>query len=139
MNNVQRSCALRTCMAAVLAFGVAFSICDRVWAGGVTFASPDDSAANAGPPFAGFVKDRDGNPLPDAKVTVSVKSFNWTLILRTDSNGHFFVNGFDKSVDPTTVEISCSKDGYKEYAKSRRPPSSNPKAAIETDCILQKL
>jgi hypothetical protein len=131
--------ALRTCAAALIAFGVTFSACDRVRAGGVTFDSPDDSEADAGPPFSGTVKDRDGNPVEDAKITVTVKVFNSTLILRTDSDGHFLVKGFDKSVDPNDVEISCSKDGYKEYAKSRRPAGSDPKAAIQIDCILQKL
>jgi hypothetical protein len=131
--------ALRTCAAVLVAFGATFFVCDRVWAGGVTFDSPDDSEADAGPPFSGYVKDRDGNPVDDAKITVTVKIFNSTLILRTDSDGHFLVKGFDKSVDPADVDISCSKDGYEEYAKSRRPASSDPTAAIQIDCILQKL
>jgi hypothetical protein len=130
---------LRICAAALMAFGATFSVCDRVWAGGVTFDSPDDSDADSGPPFSGYVKDRDGNPVADAKITVTVTVFNSTLILRTESDGHFLVKGFDKSVDPKDVDISCSKDGYTEYAKSRRPQGSDPKAPIQVDCILQKL
>jgi hypothetical protein len=130
--------ALRTCAAALVVFGATFFLCDRVWAGGVTFDDSDDSDANAGPPFSGFVKDRDGNPIDDAKITVTVKIFNSTLILRTDPDGHFLVKGFDKSVDPGDVDISCSKDGYKPYAESRRP-TSDPTAPIQVDCILEKL
>lgn len=131
--------ALRTCAAALMVFGATFAVGGRVWAGGVTFDDPDDSEANAGPPFSGFVKDRDGNPVDDAKITVTVKIFNSTLILRTDPDGHFLVKGFDKSVDPSDVDISCSKDGYKPYAVSRRPTSSDPTAPIQVDCVLEKL
>jgi hypothetical protein len=106
------------------------------WAGGVTFDDPDQDA-NAGPPFSGIVRDRSGQPVEDAKVTVTVKIFNSSLILRTDADGHFTVNGFDKSVSPGDVEFACSKDGYTQFAVSRRP-TSDPKAPIPVTCVLQK-
>lgn len=131
--------ALRACAVALLTFGATFAVGDRAWAGGVTFDSPDDSEADAGPPFSGYVKDRDGNPVDDAKITVTVKIFNSTLILRSDPDGHFLVKGFDKSVDPADVDIACSKDGYQQYAESRRPTGSDPTSPIQIDCVLQKL
>lgn len=137
MQDARIRTALRTCAVALLVFGATFSVGDRAWAGGVTFDSPDEDA-NAGPPFSGIVRDRDGNPVADAKVTVTVKIFNSTLILRTDADGHFAVNGFDKSVDPADIDIACSKDGYTQFAESRRP-TSDPKAPIPVICILQKL
>lgn len=128
--------ALLICGAALAVFGTAYPAHDRAWAGGVTFDDPDQDA-NAGPPFDGFVKDRDSNPVADAKVTVTVKIFNSSLILRTDADGHFTVNGFDKSVNPDDVDIACSKDGYTQFAELRRPTSS-PTAPIPVLCILQK-
>ena len=122
--------------AALAAAGTSVSFHATAWAGGVTFDDPDEDA-NAGPPFSGIVRDRDGNAISDAKVTVTVKIFNSSLILRTDQDGHFTVNGFDKSVSPDDVAIACSKDGYVQFAISRKP-TSDPKAPIPVTCILQK-
>ncbi|HWG04130.1 MAG TPA: carboxypeptidase-like regulatory domain-containing protein [Beijerinckiaceae bacterium] len=128
--------ALLISAAALVTMGASLSFQTTAWAGGVTFDDPDDDA-NAGPPFSGIVRDRDGGPISDAKVTVTVKIFNSSLILRTDPDGHFTVNGFDKSVSPDDVEIACSKDGYVQFAVSRRP-TADPKAPIPVTCILQK-
>ena len=136
MSCVRLGTVLFLCAAALAPLGARFSFSGPAWAGGVTFDDPDDDA-NAGPPFSGFVRDRNGKPVEDAKVTVTVKIFNSSLILRTDPDGHFVVNGFDKSVSPDDVEIACSKDGYVQFAQTRRP-TSDPKAPIPVTCILQK-
>jgi len=127
---------LRLCAAALMAFGATFSTGGRALAGGATFDDPDDDT-DSGPPFSGFVRDTAGNPVDDAKITVTVKIFNSTLILRTDPDGHFIVKGFDKSVDPSDVDIACSKEGYTQYAVSRRP-TGDPTAPIPVYCVLKK-
>jgi hypothetical protein len=86
----------------------------------------------------GDVKDSKGNPIADAKVTVAVKAFNSSLILRADDQGHFHIKGFDKSVNPDEVEIGCSMDGYKPYALNRQATGSDPKSPIEIICVLEK-
>lgn len=107
-------------------------------AGGGSFDSPDDDDADAGPPFVGDVKDSSGSPIADAKVTVTVKAYNSSLILHTDDQGHFFVKGFDKAVNPDEVEIACSQDGYKPYALNRERSGTGDKAPVEITCLLQK-
>ena len=61
---------------------------------------------------------------------------NSTLVLRSDTVGHFFVRGFDKSVDPKDVTISCSKDGYADATATTTPPAGN--APIQAICVLKK-
>ncbi len=107
-------------------------------AGGGSFDSMDDDDADAGPPYVGDVKDRSGNPVADAKITVAVKAFNSSLVLRADDQGHFLVKGFDKTVNPDEVEVSCSMEGYKPYAVSRQPTGTEAKSPIEIICLLEK-
>ncbi len=132
-----RAAAARITGIAVLALGLAAS--SGALAGGGSFDSMDDDDVDAGPPFVGDVKDSKGNPIAEAKVSVAVKAFNSSLVLRTDDQGHFHVKGFDKSVDPEGVEISCSMEGYKPYALSRQPTGTDPKSPIEIVCLLEKL
>jgi hypothetical protein len=136
MHRARLRTALLVCAAALMSFATPLSLRDRAWAGGVTFDDPDEDA-NAGPPYEGIVRDRDNSPIGDAKVTVTVKIFNSSLILRSDPDGHFTVNGFDKSVTPDDVDIACSKDGYTQFAETRRP-SPNATGPIQVICILQK-
>jgi hypothetical protein len=106
-------------------------------AGGGSFgADDDDTDANAGPPFLGLVQDDSGNNVTDARITVTIASKNSTLVLRSDTVGHFFVRGFDKSVNPKDVKIACSKDGYADATATTSAPVGN--APIQAICILKK-
>lgn len=133
-----RDLMLRLTFAAVLATGLTASASQSAFAGGGSFDDMDEDDADAGPPYVGDVKDSRGNPIADAKVTVAVKAFNSSLILRADDQGHFHIKGFDKSVNPDEVDIACSMDGYKPYALSRQPTGSDPKSPIEIVCVLEK-
>ncbi len=104
-------------------------------AGGGSFT--DDAPQDTGPSYFGFVRDQNGAPIAGAKITVSIKAMSSTLILRTDPQGHYTMQGFDKSIDPKDVDISCSKEGYTDPKSTRIPPSS-PTAPVEIDCTLQK-
>jgi hypothetical protein len=114
----------------------ALAIAGAAYAGGGGFGADDDDTADAGPPFLGLVQDEAGNNITDARITVTITSMNSTLVLRSDTVGHFFVRGFDKSVDPKDVKISCSKDGYAEATATTTPPAGN--APIQAICILKK-
>jgi hypothetical protein len=105
------------------------------WAGGVDF-GPDDSD-DAGPPYLGVATDQNGGPVADAKVMVSVAKFNSTIVQRSDSQGHYFIQGFDKSVTPGDVVVVCSKDGYQD-ATGVKTPGSDPTAPVQVVCTMQK-
>jgi hypothetical protein len=106
--------------------------------GGGSFTDDDETdMQNSGPPFFGYVRDANGDGVDDAKITVTVKNLNSSMILRSDTQGHYFVRGFDKSINPADVAIACSKDGYKETAHARKP-TSDPTTPVEVDCILAR-
>ena len=133
-----RDALFRLTLAAMLAVGLTAATSHGAFAGGGSFDSMDDDDEDAGPPYVGDVKDNRGNPIADAKVTVMVKAFNSSLVLRADDQGHFHIKGFDKSVNPEEVEIACSMEGYKPFALNRQPTGTEPKAPIEIVCLLEK-
>ena len=106
-------------------------------AGGGSFDGTDDDDADAGPAYVGDVKDSKGKPLADAKITVTVKAYNSSLILRADDQGHFHVKGFDKAVNPDDVEIVCAMDGFKPYAMNRERGAGD-NSPVEITCLLEK-
>ncbi|HLI20128.1 MAG TPA: hypothetical protein VKV32_03360, partial [Stellaceae bacterium] len=71
-----------------------------------------------------------------AKITVTIAKLNSSLVLRSDTVGHFFVRGFDKSVDPKDVAIVCSKDGYADATATTSPAAGS--APIQAICVLKK-
>ena len=126
---------MRACVALVFAAALGLSV--PAHAGGGGFGADDtDDTANAGPPFLGLVQDDAGNNITDARITVTIASMNSTLVLRSDTVGHFFVRGFDKSVNPKDVKIACSKDGYADATATTTPAIGN--APIQAICVLKK-
>lgn len=125
----------RRLVALGLALGLALCFVKDLSAGGGGFAPDED---DAGPRFFGFVKDPDNDVVDDAKITVKIKKLNITLVLRTDSQGHFRVRGLDQSLDPGEIDISCSKDGYRAVGPPRRLPPTSAGAATEVDCTLER-
>jgi hypothetical protein len=102
------------------------------WAGGEGFA--DEEEEHAGPKYLGYVRDRRGEGIVDAKVTVELKV--GTVILRSDQDGQFKVSGFGPNVDPQDVKFSCSKEGLKEFAISKQVTGEGATAVVEVNCIL---
>ena len=94
---------------------------------------PDD----VGPPYSGVVTDDNGAPIRDAKIAVTARLLGGTIFERTDSQGHFFVEGFDKSINPTDVIITCTKDGYTSAAATKTTPAG-PDTPVDAVCILHK-
>jgi hypothetical protein len=115
---------------------VAFVATPSAWAGGM----PDEEADQQMPPrsIVGFVKDTDGNVVPEAKVVASYKAGNTDLITRTDATGHFRIPGFAKDVNTDDIEVACSKSGYQQTASiKRRPVAVSTTVPIEVDCTLK--
>lgn len=114
---------------------IAIGFAAPAFAGGVDF-GPDESN-DAGPPYLGVATDQTGVAVPDVKVTVAVARLNSTLVQRSDSQGHFFIQGFDKSVKPDDVAVTCSKDGYQD-AQGAKTLGQNSTAPIQVLCTLVK-
>jgi hypothetical protein len=121
------------------ALTVTWVISVAAWAGGAGFGDDNDTSAETGPSYFGFVRDTNGATVPGATVTVAVKNHG-SVITRTDALGTYKVPGFGTDVNPKDVEISCDKPGYKQARVVRRSSSSNdPKIPIETECTLQRI
>jgi hypothetical protein len=122
----------RTTFAAIV---LTLALASPAFAGGGGFGGDDDDA-DSGPPYFGLVKDNGGKDIADAKITVTITKMNSTLVQRSDTMGHFFIRGFDKTVDPKDVVVVCSKDGYAQATAEATPAIGN--APIQLLCVLQK-
>jgi hypothetical protein len=85
----------------------------------------------------GFVKDTNGNPVDDAKVTITMKLLNTDLVVHSDPQGHFSAKLFYNPVAPKDIGLACAKDAYHQMAVVPRPPLGAA-APIEFDCVLDK-
>lgn len=119
-----------------LAFAMTLAAASAAWGNGASFFDDDDHDDNVGPGFFGFVKETNGKLVPDAIITASIKQMNSTVTARTNVMGVYRIPGFAKSIDPKQVDITCSKEGYKQTARLQRP--SPPNAPIEVSCTLAK-
>jgi hypothetical protein len=109
-----------------------------VRAGGTGFGDDDDSEANEGPSYFGFVREEGGAGIADAKVTAELKD-RGALVTRTDIMGVYKIPGFGKDVDPSEVNITCAKEGYKSASVVRQPHDADDvKDPIEIECYLKK-
>ena len=104
---------------------------------------PDELADQTMPSKAiiGFVKDADGNIVADARVVATFKTGNTDLITRSDATGHFRIPGFSKDATADSVELSCSKGGYRQTAALKRRSAladASASAPIEIDCVLAR-
>jgi hypothetical protein len=87
--------------------------------------------------FFGFVRDADGKPVPEAKVTAEIKN-STKYITHTGKNGMYSFGGFTKSVKPDDVTISCSLDKYQQAKIVRKTPAGKVVKAVETECRMQR-
>lgn len=122
-----------------LAVVLVLAVPAAVWAGGTGFGDDDDdTSADEGPSYFGFVREINGAGISDAKVTAELKD-RGALVTRTDIMGVYKIPGFGKDVDPKDVSISCAKDGFKEARTLRQPRASDDsKDPIEIECYLQR-
>ena len=134
-----RRLLLRIVMIVCLTPCVCFLGGTQALAGGGSFDDADDHDDDSGPPFIGDVKDRNGQPVADAKVAVSIAAYNSSVFMRADDQGHFTIKGFDKDIHPDQIEVTCSMEGYKPYAISRQPTGPDPRSPIEVICLLEKI
>jgi hypothetical protein len=124
-----RSAVALTC----LVFGAA-----SAWAGGENADLMDEHSEDEGPPYFGFVRDARGNPLKDAKVSLSFKKGNITYVVQTNVLGMYRMRNPNKEWGAQDVTVSCVKEGYRQTRAMRRSTSVGGKAAIETECQMQK-
>ena len=85
--------------------------------------------------FFGFVKDAAGKPVAEAKVTAQIKD-GIKYVTHTGKNGMYSFGGFNKSIKPDDVTISCDKEKLQQ-AKVVRKTAGKAAKSIETECRMQ--
>jgi len=108
------------------------------WAGGENADLMDEHSEDEGPPYFGFVRDVRGNPLKDAKVSLKFAKANITYVIQTNVLGMYRMRNPNKDWKPEDLTISCAKEGYRQTRALRRTANVGGKAAIETECQMQK-
>jgi hypothetical protein len=94
-------------------------------------------AKDEGAHFFGFVKDANGKPVDQAKVTAEIKN-GIKYVTHTTKNGLYKFGGFNKSVTADDVTISCSKDKFRQARIIRKTPAkAKAVKSVETECRLQ--
>ena len=87
--------------------------------------------------FFGFVKDANGKPIVEAKVSAEIKN-GVKYVTHTGKNGMYSFNGFNKSVKPDDVTISCSQDKFRQTRVIRKTATGGKAVkSVETECRMQ--
>jgi hypothetical protein len=86
--------------------------------------------------YFGFIKDTNGDIVPDAKVTAKIK--NISIIAHSNILGAYKIPTFNADLKPEEFALSCSKDGYRQVGVFRRTPGGDGKDPVEVDCTLQR-
>jgi hypothetical protein len=87
--------------------------------------------------FFGFVRDANGKPVGDAKVTAEIKN-STKYVTHTGKNGMYSFGGFTKSVKPDDVTISCSREKLQQAKVIRKTPTAGKAVkSVETECRMQ--
>lgn len=92
--------------------------------------------AETGPSYFGFVRDQRGRAVSDASVAAMIAPSGSGKIVKSDAIGQYKITGFAQQTDPKSVEISCSKPGYRQVAATRRITQRETLMQIETTCVL---
>jgi hypothetical protein len=87
--------------------------------------------------FFGEAKDVKGyRPLEGVRVKVAIAGTRQFLIVLTDADGRFRLEGFGKDVPAAKVEITCDKDGYRTVEAMRRQTGSRAASPIAVECLM---
>lgn len=87
--------------------------------------------------FFGFVKDTAGKPIIEAKVTAQIKG-GIKYVTHTAKNGMYSFGGFNKSVKPDDVTITCDKEKFQQAKVIRKTPAGGKAVkSVETECRMQ--
>ena len=92
--------------------------------------------SDLGPSYFGFIRDERGRVVPGASVAATITTSGSSMIVKSDILGHYKIPGFAKHIDPNTVEIGCSKPGYRQVSAMRRGQQRQANAPVETTCVL---
>ncbi len=126
-------------LAAVLAFGLALS--GIAWANGEEFFHDDGSLDLY---YFGHIKDTAGKSLDQVTIIVTAKSAGMRFPVRNDAPGHFrspdigkAIKGLGKQVDPSQIEITVTKRGYKQVMPAKLTVPAKKSGAVQVEFVME--
>jgi hypothetical protein len=97
------------------------------------------SRENSGTHFFGEVKDIAGfRPLEGVRVRVAVTGTRMFLVVLTDEEGHFRLEGFGRDIPGNKIKVTCEKDGYRAVDTSHQQMGKHPRSPIGVECLLRR-
>lgn len=100
---------------------------------------PGDASSreHSGTHFFGEVKDIAGfKPLEGVRVRVAVTGTRMFLVVLTDEEGRFKLEGFGRDIPGAKIKISCEKDGYQVVEENHQQMGKHPRSPIGVECLL---
>jgi hypothetical protein len=97
------------------------------------------SREHSGTHFFGEVKDIAGlKPLEGVRVKVAITGTRMFLVVLTDEEGRFRLEGFGRDVPAAKVAVTCDKDGYRVVEATHRQMGKTARAPIGVECLLSR-
>lgn len=122
-------------LAAILSTGVGAGIGSHTFA----WAGADELFGDGQghpPDFIGVVRDvKNRKPIPGARVTAVIAGHGAGTTTYSDGEGRFRIEGFSDDTNRDTVQIECTKPGYKVVNVIRRKLSPDPAVPVEVECL----
>lgn len=95
------------------------------------------SEQESGTHFFGEVKDVGGfKPLEGARVKVAIAGTPMFLVVLTDAEGRFRLEGFGRDVEAAKIKVTCDKDGYRAVETTHRQVGRRAASPIEVECLM---
>lgn len=97
------------------------------------------SRENSGTHFFGEVKDITGfKPLEGVRVRVAVSGTRMFLVVLTDAEGRFRLEGFGRDIPGNKIKVTCEKKGYRAVEISHQQMGKHPRSPIGVECLLSR-
>jgi hypothetical protein len=125
----------------VLVLALGFAATGMAWANGEEFFHDDDGFDLY---YFGHIKDKNGKVLDQVTITITAKNLGMRFPVRNDAPGHFrspdvgkAIKGLGKQVDPSQLEITVTKPGYRQVMPTKLTVPNKAAGAIQVEFVME--
>jgi hypothetical protein len=125
----------------VLVLALGFAVTGMAWANGEEFFHDDDGFDLY---YFGHIKDKNGKVLDQVTITITAKNLGMRFPVRNDAPGHFrspdvgkAIKGLGKQVDPSQLEITVTKPGYRQVMPTKLTVPNKAAGAIQVEFVME--